>query len=333
MESVMSRKGGFTPASIDALKTGSLADPLMPGLRIEVLASGKKKWKYLRRIAGSDQFAKATLGLFPTYTIAAAREWARELNEKVEAGIDPREEKRAAEERASMTVDRAHALYMEAVKEGRASRAKRQNKPRTINDKLKIYRGDVALKLGRKSVYDVTEDDLIKLITAKGKTAKIRANRLAAELNVFFGWASSLRGREVGLPENPARRLIDLRYPESPRTRKLSLEEIEWYLKAVAEEEERDLRRGLLVLLLTAARISEVCQARSAEIEGGVWTIPTGRAKNSHAHSIALGPWGRALMASNAEWVFPAPKANGPRTQGWYEARDRVLAHDRICGR
>ncbi|WP_210434199.1 hypothetical protein [Sphingopyxis granuli] len=30
----MSRKGGFTPASIDALKTGSLGDPLMPGLRI-----------------------------------------------------------------------------------------------------------------------------------------------------------------------------------------------------------------------------------------------------------------------------------------------------------
>ncbi|WP_158682042.1 hypothetical protein [Sphingopyxis sp. MG] len=34
MESVMSRKGGFTPASIDVLKTGSLGDPLMPGLRI-----------------------------------------------------------------------------------------------------------------------------------------------------------------------------------------------------------------------------------------------------------------------------------------------------------
>ena len=34
MESVMSRKGSFTPASIDALKTGSLGDPLMPDLRI-----------------------------------------------------------------------------------------------------------------------------------------------------------------------------------------------------------------------------------------------------------------------------------------------------------
>ena len=159
---------------------------------------------------------------------------------------------------------------MAAVCEGRASRANRKNKPRTIADKLKIYLCDIATKLGKRPVYDATENDLIKIATAKGKTAKVRANRLAAELNLFFGWAASLRGREVGLPANPARRLIDLRYPESPRTRKLSLEEIEWYLKAVAEEEERDFRRGLIVLLLAAARISEVREVRSEEVENGI---------------------------------------------------------------
>src|SRR5690606_32821250 len=58
----------------------------------------------------------------------------------------------------------------------------------------------------------------------------------------------------------------------------------------------------------------------------GVWTIPTDRSKNARAHSIALGPWGQHLMATNAEWIFPAHRVEGPRTQGWYEARDRVLA-------
>lgn len=322
----MSRKGGLTPASVDALKIGSLDDPLTPGLKIEALPSGKKKWRYQRRIVGGGGAIKATLGPYPAFTIAAAREWARELNEKTEAGVDPREEKRLAEQRASMTVARVHGLYMEAVQEGRASRAKRKNKPRTISDKLKIYRCDIEPKLASRSIYDVTEADLIKLVTAKGKTAKVRANRLAAELNVFFGWAASLRGLEVGLADNPARRLGDLRYPESPRTRKLSLEEIEWYLRAVAAEQERDYRRGLVLLLLTAVRISELYCARSDEVADGIWTIPADRVKNSRAHVIALGPWGRALIASNAEWLFPAPKADGPRTQGWYEARDRVLA-------
>lgn len=322
----MSGKRGFTPAAIDALRQGCLHDPLTPGLRIESLSSGKKTWKYQRRILGGDQIVKLTLGLYPANPIADAREWACALNEKVEAGVDPREEKRIADERASMTVARAHALYIQAAREGRGSRAKRLNKPRTIVDKLKIYRCDIAPKLARKSIYGITEDDLIRLVLAKGRKAKVRANRLASELKVFFGWASSLRGLEVGLEENPARRLADLRYPEPPRHRKLSAEEIGWYFRAVAEEEERDFRRGLLLLLLTAVRISEMRNAMASEVVLGVWTIPSGRSKNEQPHSIALGPWGQALMTTNAEWIFPAPKVDGPRKSGWYKARDRVLA-------
>jgi len=322
----VSGKKGLTPSAIDSLRKGCLHDRLTPGLRIESLPSGKLKWKYQRRILGGDQIVKLTLGLYPAFPIAKAREWASALNDNVEAGIDPREERRIADERASMTVARAHALYIEAAREGRGSRAKRLNKPRTIVDKLKIYRCDIAPKLARKSIYGVSEDDLVRLVLAKGRKAKVRANRLASELKVFFGWASSLRGQEVGLEENPARRLADLRYPEPPRQRKLSQEEIGWYFRAVAEEEERDVRRGLLLLLLTAVRMSEMCNAMASEVVTGVWTIPQGRSKNDKPHSIALGPWGQALMTTNGRWIFPAPKIDGPRKSGWYKARDRVLA-------
>jgi len=330
----VSRFAGFAPAAIDALKKGSLLDPSTPGLRVVALGSGKKKWKYHRRVIGSDQVVKATLGQFPAMTIAEARELARELNDKVEAGGNPREEKRLADLRDSMTVAKAHGIYIEAAREGRASRAKRVNSPRTIRDKLKIFTCDIEPTLGKRSIYNVTENDLLKLVNKKGKTAKVRANRLASELKVFFGWASSLRGLEIGLEENPARRLADLRFPEPPRSRKLSADEIGWYLCAVAEEEERDFRRGLILLLLTAVRISELTNARSSEVVGGIWTIPTDRSKNAHAHSIALGPWGRRLMATSAEWIFPAPRVEGPRKQGWYEARDRVLARmEQFAGR
>lgn len=192
---------------------------------------------------------------------------------------------------------------------------------------MEIYERDIAPKLGGRSVYEITERDLIRLVTAKGKVAKLRANQLAAELKVFFGWAASLRGLEVGLESDPSRPLGDLKFPETPRQRKLSLQEIEWFLKAVAEQEQ-DFRRGMLRWLLTAARISEVCQARRTELVDGVWTIPPDRVKNSCAHSIALGPWGRSLMANDSEWVFPAV-TRGDRAHsrsGWYAARDRVLA-------
>src|SRR3546814_20221557 len=92
---------------------------------------------------------------------------------------------------------------------------------------------------------DVCSSDLlIKLVEAKGKTAKVRANRLAAELKVFFGWAASLRGLEIGLESDPSRRLGDLRFPENPRSRKFSLQEIEWFLKALVDEK-RWVQRGM----------------------------------------------------------------------------------------
>ena len=54
-------------------------------------------------------------------------------------------------------------------------------------------------------------------------------------------------------------------------------------------------------------------------------SVPSGQ-KNGFEHRIALGPWVRTLMTTDGEWIFPAERVDGPRTQGWYEARDRVLA-------
>jgi integrase len=199
------------------------------------------------------------------------------------------------------------------------------NKPRTIADKLAIYRCDIAPSLAKKVIYDVTEEDLTKLVLAKGKSARVRANRLAAELKVFFGWAASLRGLEVGLASNPATRLTDLKFPEKPRKRFLSVQEIGWFLMAVALEK-RLYQRGLLLSLLSAARLSEVINARSDEYRNGVWVIDGNRVKNDNAHRIALGPWGRSLFLVNTRWVFPSDRIDGPRAPcGWYKARNRVL--------
>ena len=328
------KKRELTPALIDDLMRGKLVDAKTGALSIEVLPSGKKRWLYRRRIAGRGEIVKLSLGLYPAYSIADARQWANALNLQIHAGIDPREAGRQELRLATMTVDRAHELYMEAVREGRSSRARRPNKPRTVADKADIYRRDIAPKLGRKIIYDVTEVDLIRLVEAKGKKARVRANRLAAELKVFFGWTASLRGLEVGLEVDPSRRLGDLRFPETPRARRLALQEIAWFLEALGEEE-REYQRGMLLWLLTAARLAEICEARSDELSEGVWTIPAGRTKNSVEHRIALGPWGWALMQTSGDWVFPAPKLDGPRSRScWYKARDRVKKRmEELAGR
>ncbi len=143
----MASRQPFTPASLDNLKSGLLTDPQTPGLIIEVGARGKKTWKYRRRLPDRDLTVKMTLGTYPAHRIGDAREWARQLNSDVETGIDPREALREEAARAEMTVARAHGLYMAAAREGRASRAKRLNKPRTIRDKQEIYDRDIAPSL------------------------------------------------------------------------------------------------------------------------------------------------------------------------------------------
>jgi len=330
----MANRDTITPMKIDLMQSGRICDSLTPGLRIEALSSGKKRWKFRRRLPGTNSVVKMHFGLFPAFSIAEARVWARQINEQLEAGLDPRALVGQEQIRTIMTVERAHGLYMEAVREGRSSRAKRPNKPRTISDKLEIYERDIAPTLAKKVIYDVTEADLVRLVMLKGKTARIRANRLAAELKVFFGWCGSLRGMEVGLEMDPSRRLHDLRFPETPRSRALSLQEIEWFLLALVEEE-WDYRRGMLLWLLTAARLGEVTEAPSAELDGDIWTIPAERAKNGVEHQIALGRWGRSLMLSNSEWAFPGPKRGGPRSRAcWYKARNRVkMRMEALAGR
>lgn len=160
--SVKNKKVALTPATIDAMKSVRIWDLLTPGLAIEALASGKKRWVYRRQVSGLHVVATLFGGSFPSQSIADAREWARGLNDMVEAGVDPREALRAEKERAEMTVARAHELYMVAVRQGRSSRAKRPNKPRTIQDKLEIYARDIAPSLAKRSIYEIAEVDLIK---------------------------------------------------------------------------------------------------------------------------------------------------------------------------
>jgi len=322
----MAKKITFSPATIDALTSGIVADPQTPGLAIEVLGSGKKRWRYRRKIAGKKVVATLFGGLYPAVPIADGRAWGRDLNDKVEAGLDPRVTQREEKALAEMTVAKAHALYMLAVREGRTSRKKGPARPMTIKLKLGVYRRDIAPKLGKLSIHEVTEADLIKIVEAKGKTKKVSANQLAREFNNFFKWATSLMGNEVGLTHNPAARLKDLQHPEHPRTRILNEQELKWLLQALLEQPYQ-FRRGFLLCLLTAARISEVTQAKSAEFSDGVWTIPSARVKNYVEHRIPLGPWGRSLASSNDEWLFPANRTDGPRgNTSWYRARDEVHA-------
>lgn len=321
----MSKNKPMSPSGIDALVNGAIKDPLVAGLSICVLSSRKKAWKFSRWVPASKTILRRTLGFYPATTIASARSQAEEINRIIDAGNDPRDIWRK-EASAFLTVAQAHALYMEAVRQGRGSAKNRVCRPVTIACKKYKFLGDISPAIGKKNIHDVVEDDLIRLVEAKGRRAQVSANRLAGELQTFFRWCSSLRGKEVGLQKDPSQRLRDLRFPEKPRSRNLNSEEIAWLLQAIAEERPF-YRRGLLLLLLTATRFSEVVLARTSEFDSSVWTIPSDRTKNGLEHKIFLGPWASKIIHNDSEWLFPGSRNNRPCSQSWRYVWNRVVNH------
>ena len=138
----------------------------------------------------------------------------------------------------------------------------------------------------------------------------------------------------IGLKAHPAPTLNSNWFATGPKANKrfLSEEEIGWMFQALAPEE-LVYRRGFILLLLTAARRSELFGASASEIRDGLWTLPAERSKNGLPNYVALGPWGMRLAQTNHKWLFPSPRIDGPQLFGWFKARDRVHARmEEIAG-
>lgn len=80
------------------------------------------------------------------------------LNQQIDAGVDPREIEKEKNLRESMTVNRAHVLYMTAVREGRHLKRARLCKPVTIDDKIWRYEKYIKPKIGSQIIYNITEE-------------------------------------------------------------------------------------------------------------------------------------------------------------------------------
>ncbi|MET0364113.1 MAG: integrase family protein, partial [Sphingobium sp.] len=321
----MTQKLNLTPTNIECLRAGSLSDPRTPGLYIQIQTGGgriNRVWKYRRRHPGKRSFHKATLGSYPTFSVADAREWATNINMSVERGVNPTEVKQA-ESAAQITVSDAHALYIAHVKSG----VRRKLKPSSIEQKEHMWTADLKDKLGHCTLQEVKEDDLWSLIINKGKRAPIRANRLAAELKVFMKWCAGRSGWEAGvsLELSPAISLSGYYFPSKPRSRFLSHEELNLFLRALAAEK-RPYQRALLLMLLTGCRREEVVAAPACEVQGDVWTIPPERTKNSCTHRIPMAPWMLSLTKTNEQWLFPSERTEGsPMKCPWYKVVTRVI--------
>lgn len=304
-----------------AIHAGGKGNTMLPvggvaGLYLQVTPNGGKTWVLRAALAGKR--AEMGLGGFPTVTLAQAREKAREARDKIDQGIDPLAERKAARAalvasaRRGLTFTDAMNRYLDAKMEA-FSNAKHKAQWRAT---LETY---AEPELGAMLVQDIQVQDVLKVLHPLWSDRTETATRLRGRIEAVLSWAT-VSGHRTG--DNPARWAGNLKelLPAPAKVAKgdnhpaLNLDDAPaWF--AALQAREGFGARALEFAALTAARSGEVRGTIWAEIDldRALWTIPADRMKMSREHRVPLSSAAVALLQAmprleGTDMVFPSTK-------------------------
>lgn len=269
------------------------ADGTIPGLTLVASSSGTGSWR-LRYYAGSKQ-KEATIGQYPAWGIAEARERAKELRRAVDDGVDVAMEKqrRKQEAAAAATVDELAKWYFE--------KAEKELSPHTFGQRKSIHERFVSPNIGAYRADSITPAlivDVVKKSLAAGKTLP---NITLTHCSLIFAHAVGNAIRE----NNPCRDLklsAIVGKQDAPKQRTaLTADELAEFLPAL-NTIPKQYALAIRLLLLTGVRVGTLTEALISEfdLDAGQWSVPWERRKNRRHTS---GPFVIPLPAEAVEWV------------------------------
>jgi integrase len=306
-------------------------DKAVRGFGVRVTAGGSRAFilNYHTRMGRERRF---TIGKFPDWKTAAAREEAANLKQRIRLqGDDPL---------AALEADRDAKTVADLTKRFLAEHSERKNRASTTVGYRGIANRWILPKLKHLKAAEVTfadVDGLHAYVTKEG--GPYIANRMVSVMSKMFSLAIRWKWRT----DNPAHGVE--RNAEEKRKRYLNPRngELEAVIKAIGEHEDQQAANIIRMLLLTGARRGEVLKARwdQFDLTDGVWTKPGATTKQKTEHRVPLSAPARQLLAQIYEeqgaggtWVFPGRSAEQPRDgikRAWEEIRkDARLSDVRI---
>ena len=187
-------------------------------------------------------------------------------------------------------------------------------------DEIEILKGSLGESWRAKPIQQI-DGQVIYAVLAEAKKKGIagleqrnkqesdnRARKMRSALSVFFKWAEE----HQKITTDPCQGVWKPRAPKS-RERTLTDPELNKFMLAV-EALPQPVRALLKVLLLTGQRLNEVRGMCHSELDGGIWTIPSSRAKNHRPNVLVLPPLVRQIISEmpiveGSEFVFAGPLA------------------------
>lgn len=274
---------------------------------------GGKLWRMAYRHGGKQM--TLAIGIYPTVTLAMAREVALEAKRALWRGENPgalkRERKAAA---VGTSFDEIAGQFLDTPKMAGASHSRKRN--------LKAFRQTLANAptIKNKPFPAITHADFAAVVSGIAAEGKLSAAQEVAALAHRVCEFAVRRGTVAGnvasgltkdLPQNTAR---------TPRAAVKAEADLKAVLKKLdAYDGSQSMKYALILTPYVFLRRVELCAAewREIDIEAATWTIPAERMKNRAPHVIPLAASVIALLkelyALNGKgiFVFPSPQRRG----------------------
>jgi len=285
-------------------------DAVVPGLALNVLPSGVKRFVLIKRFPGGRHPTRRALGAYGELTLEAARSKAREWLVLIAKGVDPADEmarlRREADARRATTFAAVVEDFIRMVVQGSG----KQPHYRTSDKAIARLRNILVPLLGHRPITELTAHEILEPLELihrigtdralvrlkvrkalqrpgrKSQPAPEQARKLFTVMERLLNWASEPRAG-YGLERSPLERVRKLPFGATEkRDRVLSDEELTALVLAVARLAPPH-RQLYQVLLHSGLRLSEAARASFSEIEGDAWTIPAARMKGKNGAARA----------------------------------------------
>ena len=289
------------------------------GLQLRVSDTGAKYW--VLRVAVGGRRRDIGIGPYPEISLARARESAAEMREQVRSGVDPVEQRRAAQE--ALKRERAKALtFRQAAIKCHAGKETEFRSAKHRRDWISSLERHAFPIIGDFQVSAIELPHVLNVLEPIWHERTETATRVRQRMESVLTWAT-VSGYRTG--ENPARWNGNLKevLPKPSKITKvkhhlaLPWKEVAGFMDALRERG-GIAARALEFLILTAARSSEVRFATWEELDlhDRVWTVPADRIKAGREHRVPLCDDAVKLLKAvprmvDCEFVFPGARG-GP---------------------
>ena len=309
----------ITRAAKPTVRQYQLFDSEVLGFALVIYKSGSKAFNLSYRVNGRQR--RYTIGMWPAWSVVAARERAKAIRREIELDCDP-----LGNREAERIVPRVSDLIERYIDEHLPKLAERNRA-----DQISMLTKLVLPQWKNLLVREISPADVNKLLqevaAGRHRPAKkllrrtapcptpIRANRLGEILRKMFNLAVQWKMRT----DNPAQGFH--KRTENARERFLSLEEINRLSEALENSEDRRGADVIRLCLLTGSRLGEVRLARFEQfnLELLTWFKPATNTKQKRTHRLPISPEvadlvrrRRSIVPENCSWLFPGDVSGKP---------------------